>query len=115
MSSSSQTRRLLPLLLLVCMLACTAEASSRQLLQTRHINVAWTIGLPCDHPWLKNATYSFIDRIGNATLQDLAATAGVSNAKFDSKGPCREIVAVGTAPNGVPSAWLARIHQAGVG
>jgi hypothetical protein len=97
MSSSSLTPRLLPLLLLACMLACTAEASSRQLLQTRNINVAWTIGIPCDHPWLKNATYSFIDRIGNASLQDLTATAGVSNAKLISKGPCREIVAVSAA------------------
>jgi hypothetical protein len=96
MSSRTQQPRLLPLLLLACLLACTAEASSRQLLQTRNINVAWTIGLPCDHPWLKNATYSFIDKLGNASLQDLTAYAGVSNAKFVSKGPCREIVAVGT-------------------
>jgi hypothetical protein len=98
MSGSSHTPRLLPLLLLACILACTAEASSKRLLvTTRHINVAWTIGLPCDHPWLKNATYSFIDKIGNASLQDLKATAGVSNVKFEKRGPCREIVAVGAA------------------
>jgi hypothetical protein len=90
------------------MLACPAEGSSRQLLQTqatRNINVAWTIGIPCDHPWLKNATYSFIDRIGNASLQDLTATAGVSNTKFVSKGPCREIVAVGAVALVKPSGF----------
>jgi hypothetical protein len=96
MSSSRQTPRLLPLLLLACLLACTAEAGSRQLLQsqTRHINVAWTIGLQCDHPWLRNATYNFEDKLEKASLADLTAFAGVSNAKFVGKGPCREIVAV---------------------
>jgi hypothetical protein len=98
MSNSCRTRVSKPLflLLLAFLLARNAEGSSRsQVMQTQSINVAWTVGLPCDHPWLRNATYSFMDQLWNATLQDLKATPGVRNVMSLGKGPCRDLVGVG--------------------
>jgi hypothetical protein len=86
------------LLFIVCLIACHVEGSSRsQVLQTRYLNLAWTVGLPCSHPYLRNSTYSFMDRLGNATLQDLKGTSGVRDVMFLGKGPCRDLTAVSVA------------------